>query len=375
MATPLTLALSRARERGNQGSKPRWATTSATSSRARRGVRPSPAATSVRDEPATSRSSILSARIAISCGAGRFSPPTIPAPSPASAIPASIAFRDSKTMIRLIVIRGKKLSKNFVNHSPLGTIAYCRMENPMSGTQGKVVAITGASSGIGEATAVLIAGRGAKVVLGARRTDRLEALAARIGAAGGEAVYAATDVTRRGDLENLVALALERYGRLDVLVSNAGIGPISRFDDLRIEDWEAMIDVNIKGVLYGIAAALPVFRRQGAGHFVHVVSTAGLRIVPLQGVYAATKNAVRTLTEALRQEAGETLRVTSVSPGFVHTDFADSMTDPKTRAAILEQRDRIAIAPEAIARAIAFAIDEPADVDVNEIVVRPTAQG
>jgi NADP-dependent 3-hydroxy acid dehydrogenase YdfG len=278
-------------------------------------------------------------------------------------------------MIRLIVIRGKKLSKNFVNHSPLGTIAYCRMENPMSGTQGKVVAITGASSGIGEATAVLIAGRGAKVVLGARRTDRLEALAARIGLAGGEAVYAATDVTRRGDLENLVALASERYGRLDVLVSNAGIGPISRFDDLRIEDWEAMIDVNIKGVLYGIAAALPVFRRQGAGHFVHVVSTAGLRIVPLQGVYAATKNAVRTLTEALRQEAGETLRVTSVSPGFVHTDFADSMTDPKTRAANLEQRDRIAIAPEAIARAIAFAIDEPADVDVNEIVVRPTAQG
>jgi NADP-dependent 3-hydroxy acid dehydrogenase YdfG len=136
-----------------------------------------------------------------------------------------------------------------------------------------------------------------------------------------------------------------------------------------------MIDVNIKGVLYGIAAALPVFRRQGAGHFVHVVSTAGLKIVPLQGVYAATKNAVRTLTEALRQEAGETLRVTSVSPGFVHTDFADSMTDPNTRAAILEQRDRIAIAPEAIARAIAFAIDEPADVDVNEIVVRPTAQG
>jgi NADP-dependent 3-hydroxy acid dehydrogenase YdfG len=278
-------------------------------------------------------------------------------------------------MIRPIVIRGKKLSKNFVNHSLIGAIAYRRMENSMSGTQGKVVAITGASSGIGEATAVLIAGRGAKVVLGARRTDRLEALAARIGLSGGEAVYAATDVTRRGDLENLVALALERYGRLDVLVSNAGIGPISRFDDLRIEDWEAMIDVNIKGVLYGIAAALPVFRRQGSGHFVHVVSTAGLKIVPLQGVYAATKNAVRTLTEALRQEAGETLRVTSVSPGFVHTDFADSMTDPNTRAAILEQRDRIAIAPEAIARAIAFAIDEPADVDVNEIVVRPTAQG
>jgi NADP-dependent 3-hydroxy acid dehydrogenase YdfG len=248
-------------------------------------------------------------------------------------------------------------------------------EKPMSGIQGKVVAITGASSGIGEATALLIAGRGAKVVLGARRADRLQALAARIWAAGGEAAYAPTDVTRSGDLANLVALALERFGRLDVLISNAGIGPISRFDDLRVEDWEAMIDVNIKGVLYGIAAALPLFRRQGSGHFVHVVSTAGLKIVPLQGVYAATKNAVRTLTEALRQEAGETLRVTSVSPGFVHTDFADSMTDPKTRAAIIEQRDRIAIAPEAIARAIAFAIDEPADVDVNEIVVRPTAQG
>lgn len=244
----------------------------------------------------------------------------------------------------------------------------------MGGIQGKVIAITGASSGIGEATALLLAGRGAKVVLGARRADRLEALAARITAAGGEAAAAATDVTRRADLENLVALALGRYGRLDVLVSNAGIGPISPFDDLKVEDWEAMIDVNIKGVLYGIAAALPLFRRQGSGHFVHVVSTAGLRIVPLQGVYAATKNAVRTLTEALRQEAGETLRVTSVSPGFVRTDFADSMTDPKARAAILEQRDRIAIAPDAIARAIAYAIDEPADVDVNEIVVRPTAQ-
>ncbi len=245
----------------------------------------------------------------------------------------------------------------------------------MPGTRGKVVAITGASSGIGEATALLLAGRGAKVMLGARRADRLKALAARIAAAGGDAAYAATDVTQRADLENLVARASERFGRFDVLVSNAGIGPISRFDDLRVGDWEAMIDVNIKGVLYGIAAALPVFRCQGSGHFVHVVSTAGLKIVPLQGVYAAIKNAVRTLTEALRQEAGETLRVTSVSPGFVHTDFADSITDPKVRAGILEQRGRIAIAPGAIARAIAFAIDEPADVDVNEIVVRPAAQG
>ena len=245
----------------------------------------------------------------------------------------------------------------------------------MSATEGKVVAITGASSGIGEATALMLAGRGAKLVLGARRSDRLEALAARISAAGGEAGYARTDVKRRDDLMNLVKLACERYGKLDVLVSNAGIGPISAFDDLRVEDWEEMIDVNIKGVLFGIAAALPLFRRQGFGHFVNVISTAGLRIVPLQGVYAATKNAVRTLTEALRQEAGDSLRVTGVSPGFVHTDFANSMTDPRTKASILEQRDRMAIPPDVIARAIAFAIDEPAEVDVNEIVVRPTAQG
>ena len=136
-----------------------------------------------------------------------------------------------------------------------------------------------------------------------------------------------------------------------------------------------MIDVNIKGVLYGVAAALPLFRKQGFGHFVNIISTAGLKIVPLQGVYAATKYAVRTISEALRQEAGDSLRVTGISPGFVHTDFANSMTDPRTKASILEQMDKIAISPAAIARAIAFAIDEPADVDVNEIVVRPTAQG
>ena len=245
----------------------------------------------------------------------------------------------------------------------------------MSGIQGKVVAITGASSGIGEATALLLGERGAKLVLGARRTDRLAALAGRIAAAGGEAAYAATDVKRRNDLEKLVKLACERYGKLDVLISNAGVAPISAFDDLKVEDWEEMIDVNIKGVLFGVAAALPVFRRQGFGHFINIVSTAGLRIVPLQGVYAATKNAVRTLTEALRQEAGASLRVTGISPGFVHTELASSMTDARTRASILEQMEKIAIAPDAIARAIAFAIAEPADVDINEIVVRPTAQG
>jgi NADP-dependent 3-hydroxy acid dehydrogenase YdfG len=182
-------------------------------------------------------------------------------------------------------------------------------------------------------------------------------------------------VKRCNDLANLVKLACERYGKLDVLISNAGVAPISAFDDLKVQDWEEMIDVNFKGVLFGVAAALPVFRRQGFGHFINIVSTAGLRIVPLQGVYAATKNAVRTLTEALRQEAGASLRVTGISPGFVHTELASSMTDPRTKAAILEQMEEIAIAPDAVARAIAFAIAEPDDVDINEIVVRPTAQG
>jgi NADP-dependent 3-hydroxy acid dehydrogenase YdfG len=221
----------------------------------------------------------------------------------------------------------------------------------------------------------MLAARGAKVVLGARRSDRLEALAARIAATGGEAAYVATDVKRREDLLNLVHLACQRFGKLDVLVNNAGIGPISLLDDLRVEDWEEMIDVNLKGFLYGIASALPIFRKQGFGHFINIVSTAGLRIVPLQAVYAGTKNAVRTISEGLRQEAGDTLRVTAISPGFVHTDFAESMTSPEVKAQILAQRDRMAISPDAIARAITFAIEQPSDVDVNEIVVRPTAQG
>jgi NADP-dependent 3-hydroxy acid dehydrogenase YdfG len=244
----------------------------------------------------------------------------------------------------------------------------------MSGIKGKVIAITGASSGIGEATAVLLAGRGAKVVLGARRSDRLEALVDRIATAGGEAFYVPADVTKRNDVSNLVKAACARFGKLDVFINNAGIGPISLFDDLRVEDWDAMIDVNLKGVLYGIAAALPVFRSQGFGHFVNIISTAGLKIVPLHGVYAATKNAVRTITEALRQEAGDNLRVTGISPGFINTDFAESMTNPEVKAQTLGTRDKMAISPDAIARAIAFAIEQPADVDVGDIVIRPTAQ-
>ncbi|MFD4915413.1 SDR family oxidoreductase [Streptomyces virginiae] len=242
----------------------------------------------------------------------------------------------------------------------------------MSGIEGKVVAVTGAGSGIGEATALLLAERGAKVVLGARRTERLEALAARIERAGGRAAWIRTDVTRRADLSGLVGLARERYGRLDVLVNNAGVGLISPLDELRVEDWEEMIDVNLKGVLYGIAAALPVFREQGSGHFVNTVSTAGLRVVPLQSVYAGTKNAVRTISEGLRQEAGDALRVTVVSPGAVRTDFTERM-DPQARARI-DRMMETALSPDAVARAIAFAVEQPDGVDVGDIVVRPTAQ-
>jgi NADP-dependent 3-hydroxy acid dehydrogenase YdfG len=245
----------------------------------------------------------------------------------------------------------------------------------MTGIQDKIIAITGASSGMGEATALLLAERGAKVVLGARRADRLQALAGRIADAGGAAAHAPTDVTKRDDLTALVALAQERFGGLDVIINNAGIGPISAMDALRVEDWDAMIDVNLRGTLYGIAAALPVFRAQESGQIVNVLSTAGIKIVPLQGVYAGTKNAVRTISEALRQEAGPHLRVTVVSPGMVRTDFTDSITDPDVRAQLGGAVAELAIGPDAIARAIAFAIEQPADVDVGDITVRPTAQG
>jgi NADP-dependent 3-hydroxy acid dehydrogenase YdfG len=243
----------------------------------------------------------------------------------------------------------------------------------MSNIDGKVVVITGASSGIGEATALLLAERGAKIALGARRADRLEALAARIAGAGGEAIYARTDVRRHEDLTNLVRLACERYDKLDVLINNAGIGPISPLDELRVEEWEEMIDVNIKGVLYGIAAALPVFRKQGFGHFVNIASTAGHKTVPNQAVYSGTKFAVRAISEGLRQEAGDKLRVTIISPGATGTNFADSVQSSEARAQ-LAAYSAIAMPPDAIARSIAFAIEQPADVDVNEVVVRPTAQ-
>jgi NADP-dependent 3-hydroxy acid dehydrogenase YdfG len=239
---------------------------------------------------------------------------------------------------------------------------------------GKVVAVTGASSGIGEATALLLAERGARLVLGARNPDGLDAVAARLSATGGDAIAKVTDVSCREDLTEFVALAAETYGQLDVLVSNAGIMPVSQFDELRVDDWEAMVDVNLKGVLFGIAAALPVFRRQGFGHFVNIASTAAFRVTPGQSVYAGTKMAVRAISEGLRQEAGENLRVTIVSPGMTLTNFAESITDEAARAELERRRDDIAMPPNAVARAIAFAIDEPADVDIGEVVVRPTAQ-
>lgn len=245
----------------------------------------------------------------------------------------------------------------------------------MSEIDGKVVAITGAGSGIGEAAALLLARRGAKLVLGARRAEPLAALANRIAEAGGEAVHIAIDVKRREDAGRLVDLACSRFGRLDVLVNNAGIGPIAPLDDLRVDDWDEMIDVNIKGVLYGIAAALPVFRRQGFGHIINTASTAAHKIVPNMAVYAGTKSAVRVISEGLRQEAGDRLRVTVISPGMTRTNLTDSMTDPVVKEQIRRSMDSIGLPPEAIAEAIAFAIGQPATVDVGEIIVRPTAQG
>jgi len=240
--------------------------------------------------------------------------------------------------------------------------------------KGKVVAITGASSGIGESTAVVLAEQGAKVVLGARRKDRLDSLVSRIKAAGGDAVCLATDIKKREDLVHLVELACETYGHLDVIVNNAGIARLSRMDEGIAADWEEMIDVNIKGTLYGIAAALPIFKLQGFGHIINIISTSGIKIVPLQGVYAGTKNAVRTITEVLRQESGGKYRVTGISPGFVNTELADHIPDEAARSATRERIEKIAISPEAIASAVAYAINQPDNVDVGDIVIRPSVQ-
>ena len=246
----------------------------------------------------------------------------------------------------------------------------------MTGIEGKVVAITAASSGIGEATARLLAERGAKVVLGARRVQRLDDIADGIREHGGQAFTCRADVAASADPQRLVGAGVDRFGRLDVLISNAGISKIGPISDLDVDGWSAMIDVNLRGVLHGFAAALPVFRRQGRGHFVTTVSTAGLKIVPTMAVYAATKNAVRTVMEGLRQESTDgVVRTTSISPGFVDTQLDSSIDDEALREQTRRTMTDFGIPPEAVARAIAFAIEQPDDVEIGDITIRPTVQG
>ncbi|WP_394823101.1 SDR family oxidoreductase [Pendulispora albinea] len=244
----------------------------------------------------------------------------------------------------------------------------------MSNIRGKVVAITGASSGIGEAAARLLAERGAKVVLGARRTERLETIVRELRARDREAVHQRLDVTARGDVESFVRFACQSFGRVDVLINNAGIMPLSPLEQRHVDEWDRMIDVNIKGVLYGIAAALPRMKEQGGGHFINVSSIAAHRVVHTAAVYSATKFAVNAISEGLRQEGGETIRVTVISPGPTTSELPNTISDPATKA-FVEQYRKAILPAEAIARAIAFAVEQPADVDVNEIIVRPTAQG
>ena len=240
--------------------------------------------------------------------------------------------------------------------------------------EGKVVAVTGASSGIGEAVARHFARAGAAVMLGARRLHRLEALADEIRRDGRRVALQRLDVTRREDVEAFVQAAVEQLGRLDVIVNNAGVMPLSPVADLKVEEWDRMVDVNLKGVLYGVAAALPVFRAQGSGHVVNVTSVADRRIVPTAAVYSATKYAVRAFSEGLRQEIGGGIRVTVAAPGATESELANGISDPELRRAAIEDYRRDLLPADAIARAIAYAVAQPPEVDVNELVVRPTAQ-
>jgi NADP-dependent 3-hydroxy acid dehydrogenase YdfG len=237
--------------------------------------------------------------------------------------------------------------------------------------QDKIVLVTGASSGIGEATARELAARGATLVLGARRTDRLEKLVAELRAQGATAEFQALDVTNRDSVADIVRFTRERFGKLDVIVNNAGVMPLSPLDALKVDEWEQMVDVNIKGVLYGIAAALPVFAQQGQGHVINTSSIAAYRAIPTGAVYCATKAAVNFITEGLRQE-NNYVRTTIISPGVTESELAHTITHDATAKFIDEYRKN-SIPADAIARAIAFAIEQPEGVDVNEIVVRPTA--
>jgi NADP-dependent 3-hydroxy acid dehydrogenase YdfG len=244
----------------------------------------------------------------------------------------------------------------------------------MQNIKGKVVAITGASSGMGKAIAIELAKNGAKVVLGARRTAQLQQLVEEIKSEGGEATFAQIDVKDKADLVRLVNTAVGHYGKLDVIVNNAGVSQLSRIDELDIDGWEEMIDINLKGVLYGIAAAIPVFKQQQSGHIVNIISTSGIKIVPMQGVYAGTKNAIRTIAEAFRQESDGSIRITGISPGFVKTDFAGNIKNEEMKTAIQQGMEQIAIDPIAIASAVIYAISQPDDVEIGDIVIRPSKQ-
>lgn len=238
----------------------------------------------------------------------------------------------------------------------------------------KVVVITGASSGLGEAAARHMAERGAAVVLGARRRERLESVAEDIRAAGGKAEFVTTDVTRKADVEALIQAAITHYGRIDVLVNNAGLMAIAPLSETKTDEWDRMIDINIKGVLYGIAAALPIFQKQGGGHFINIASVAGIKVFSPGGtVYSGTKFAVRAITEGLRHEAGETIRTTTISPGAIDSELKFGSTHQQS-ANFVKDFYRIAIPSDSVARAIAYAIEQPADVDINEIVLRPAIQ-
>lgn len=235
----------------------------------------------------------------------------------------------------------------------------------------KVVLITGASSGIGEATARVLSEAGAYVVLGARRTDRLEHVVEEIRAAGGQAEYYTLDVTQLEQMKAFVDFAKQKFGKVDVFMNNAGVMPLSPLNSYKVEEWNRMIDVNIRGVLHGIAAGLPVMEQQKSGHFINIASIGAYEVSPTASVYCATKFAVRAITEGLRQESSGDIQVTLISPGVTESELADSISDEQARITMIEYR-RISIPAHAIANAILYAIQQPKEVDVNEIIVRPT---
>ena len=234
----------------------------------------------------------------------------------------------------------------------------------------KIVLITGASSGIGVGIAHQLAKAGATVVLGARRTDRLENVAKEIRWAGGKVRTCKVDVTNRADVAAFAEEARREYGHIDVLINNAGVMPLSLMSSLKVDEWDRMVDVNIKGVLYGIAAVLQEMNERGSGHIINIASIGALTVSPTAAVYCATKFAVRAISDGLRQE-NEKLRVTCIHPGVVESELANTITDPVAAEAMKSYR-AIALTPDAIGRAVRFAIEQPEDVDVNEIVVRPT---